>query len=282
MAKENQNDNLKTKNIPPPPLSAEGLLAAQNNNEVNDTLKKWRHIILNAIYPRKEKNKIESEEPASKSRQIEPKKILAQQKITKPQKNKSRSRKIVLIILSILIFLVSILSLLTLAVYYLNWNNRIIAKAINLIPYPAGAIKTPCGWKILTIKNYSFDLQAINHFYAQKKLTDEKFIPPPINDTKKNIIEKELRNQFVLCFASQHNIKTSQEEIDQTLNQTIEQAGDQETLKEIVKNLYNWDIETFKQKVLYYYLLENKLAEVIPADQIDNEFKKCKIYKFKI
>ena len=286
------NDSITSKEKPKIP--EQGLLNPENSNPENETtFKKWRRIVLVAIKspepPVKSLEQGRKAEPATTNTQTPKKQNTKNSKkstekfcsITKKKSQKTINRKALYLkkIVSIILFLILIITVLGFGIYNLGWQGKFINKVAQIIPYPASIIKTPCGYKNVSYSTYQFDLKAISHFYEQKKATQENFIIPTENQIKKDVLDKEQKNKFMECLAKKRKVTVTQGQIQTEIEKTIIQAGNQEALAEIIQNLYNWDIETFKEKVLYIYLLKENLSENISRDPEINKQAKEKIEK---
>ena len=262
-SKQNNKEELpKTKpNIPPG-----GILnsSSKNTNQdaANETIiKKWRQIILQAIKPQEKKEQAPFQKPPAKPEPQQKNNLSTRLKVfEKPKKFYIKIAGF------IILGLILITAAIGFGIYNLGWQGEAITKISKIIPYPSAIIKTPCGYKNVSLANFNFDQKAINHFYEQKKQTDKNFVIPETNQITTDIYEKELKNKLLECFAKQKGVLVSPEQIQTEMEKTILQAGSREALEEITKNLYNWDLETFKQKVLYVYLLEGNLSKALRDD----------------
>lgn len=262
MPKITQNNlaNQKPPAGPKPNIPPEGILKSPEKED--DRLKKWRGIILNAIRPKV---------PQKETQKFSPKiKMPGSKEFPEKQDSQEPPKKIKKIYLRIIGYgflgLIFVLITLSFFVYSPANKNKTIRQITEFVPYPAAIIKTPCGYRSVSIATFDFDLKAINHFYEQKKSADENYQIPQETQIILDVYTKELKNKLLECSAQKNKINVSEEELEREVEKTIVQAGNKKTLENIIRNLYDWDLITFQKKVLYYYILENKMAEILNKD----------------
>ncbi|NQU77208.1 peptidylprolyl isomerase [Candidatus Falkowbacteria bacterium] len=281
----NKNNNQAEKELAnEPKIPQEGLLSAKKNISENDpeaSIKKWRRIILNAIKPQEEPLKPQEDNKNKKNPPLKTSQKTSSQttKDTSPspqEPNFLASKRFYLRVIFYLVFVfVIFVSLFGYTVYRYGWYTPLAKnqptnfykKILFTFSYPAAAIQTSCGWRIVSYAEFYEDSEAVMHFHKEKQSQNKEYIIPSNEQILTDVTDKELKNKLMECLAQERGIEITDQDINFEMEKTIAQAGDQQTLEQVVKDLYDWDLKTFKNKVLHPYLLENTLTVVINTDQ---------------
>jgi FKBP-type peptidyl-prolyl cis-trans isomerase (trigger factor) len=158
-------------------------------------------------------------------------------------------------------------------IYQYSWNGSITNKMIELVPFPAALVN----YKIITIKDFKSDLATIEHYYAKQNEEGGGQVPIPTAEEMKSSVYSRLINSVLLKeIATQLGVKVGEVEVETEFQKVALQAGSEAQAEASIKDLYNWNKEQFKAKVLRPYLLEKNLDEKISNDPSLNAVAKDK------
>lgn len=140
------------------------------------------------------------------------------------------------------------------AIYAKGSRGKFVEFWSRGIPYPAGVVR----WKIISYSDYILDLAALEHFYMRQQ--EVAGLPaPPAGVLEKAVMDRMVRNIAIRRLARENNISVSYGELKDELARTITQVGTEEEAELMLRDLYGWDKNTFIDRVLFYFVLEEKL-----------------------
>lgn len=174
-------------------------------------------------------------------------------------------KKLLLILLSIVILLVFSLGIVGFGAYYGFADKPVIKQLVEVLPYPAAVVNG----KIIKYSDWHFE------YLAWQKVNDEKGTQAKPEQIKEDVLNKMIYDVLLKQMAKEYNIEVSEEDVQRELDAVTEEFGSQELLEEEVKNTFGWDVEQFKEKILYPSVLSGKLkVEILQSDKVWNEAKK--------
>ena len=244
-------------------------------SERESKIKKWRKIILEAIAPKKREkseNKKKKEKEKRKDKTVLSKPKTEVPTFTSVTYQKRDIKKIIsLIVLGIVALLISFLIIIASGVYFFKLNDNFTKKITKVIPFPAALIKTECGWEMISYNTFINNTETLSYFYQRRKEENPDIFVPSQEEIKRNVLEKNMINKIAQCLAQKEGIKVTQGEVDQEMEKIIIQIGSIDKAKEVIHDLYKWDIEDFKNQVLSPYILKTKLQVLINKDEEINK-----------
>lgn len=149
-----------------------------------------------------------------------------------------------------------------------------------VVPYPAAVVR----WRVITYSEYLKDLSALKNFYAGEQMRSG--LPAPTENTLEGaVVDRLIRNIALRAAAKDKGITVSKEEIEAKFDETVAQVGTLEQAETLIESLYGWDSQTFKKRVLFYYLLEQKLGDSFASTEefdalMDSEIAKLRETRF--
>ncbi len=230
---------------------------------------KWREIILNII----------KEKP---DRLIEKEKN-GKQKIKKSNKF---SKYIFLFTVFIFCFFVGFLIIFGIGLYKYHWNNKETMKIIKIIPYPIAIIdnKKINNLGLIRYSEFQENLKAVKLFFQKQKQNDSTFQILSDKMIEENTFNMMIEDYLISKTLQKNGIVIGKKEIDKKIQEIINQVGSEQQFKKIIKNLYDWNPNQFKEKAIKQMILQEKIENLIAPkdlrDWLDEELKKVKIYKF--
>ena len=88
----------------------------------------------------------------------------------------------------------------------------------------------------------------------------------PIEKIQEDVLRRMITNEIISQLAEKYKISVSQEEVDQKFQEISRDAGGEREIKDIIKDLYGWDEETYKKRVLAVSLLAEKLDNFLSSN----------------
>ncbi|MFH1838041.1 MAG: hypothetical protein ABH808_00890 [Candidatus Kuenenbacteria bacterium] len=257
---------------------------------------KLREIILNII-GEKENNSQEKEKIIKNKKEVEKNKLSVKlplaffNKINKQKLFHSfiwqKNKKNICVALMIFIFLIiGFLVILGIGLYKYHWDSEEIIKITNIISYPAIIInnKETNNYKIIKYSEFQENFKSIKFFFQKQKQIDSNFQILSDKILKENTLEMMIEDYFISETFQKNRIVIKKEEIDNKVQEIINQVGSEEHLKKIIKNLYNWDLNKFKNKAIKQIISQEKIEKLIAPEDLrewlKEQYKKVKIYKF--
>lgn len=164
---------------------------------------------------------------------------------------------------------------------YKNQSNGPFVRAwAAVVPYPAAVVR----WRVITYSEYVKDLSALKTFYEGEQ--KRSGLPAPTENTLEGaVVDRLISSIAMLRVAKDKGITVSKDEIEAKFDETVAQVGTLEQAEKLIEDLYGWDSATFKKRVLFYYLLEQKLGESFTSVEefdalMDSEIAKLKETRF--
>ncbi|MFA6428154.1 MAG: peptidylprolyl isomerase [Candidatus Buchananbacteria bacterium] len=155
--------------------------------------------------------------------------------------------------------------------YRYSFDNKVANFIVKVIPLPAAKVDGQIVW----LSDYLKDYQTLNLFYSKQAATSNT-VAPAASEIKDNVITRLERNIILNKLAKERKIAVTTSDLDAEIKKVIDQAGSEDKVKEILKDLYNWQIADFKENVLKPYLLQQKLQEALNNDEQLNATKLAK------
>jgi len=174
--------------------------------------------------------------------------------------------------------IVFIFLLITVNIYFGDIKSIANRKIANFIPYPGVIVNH----KIVLLKDFQNDLVAV-----EKNLKRQN-IPYTERDAKNSALKGLIQREVIFNLAKQQNLTVSNEEINQQLDPFIESQGGLSKTNELINDLYGWDVNILKEKIIKVVLLNEKLAvnlknidnnlsEALFPNYLDQEIKKANV-----
>lgn len=158
----------------------------------------------------------------------------------------------VILFLIIIIFISSLIILL--GIYYWQWENKNVIKLSEKFPLPVLLV----GKNFIWLNDYYKDLIALTNFNKYQYPGTEL----PQIELKKQIITKLIDREIIEETAKKYNINVSEDEINQEIAK-IETTTPNQNLNDLTINIFGWSFLDFKERVIKFEILANKLNDFI-------------------
>ncbi|MDP2918239.1 MAG: peptidylprolyl isomerase [bacterium] len=163
-----------------------------------------------------------------------------------------------------------------------GWQSKMLTTAINSFPFPIAASniesydwKNPQGifaFRFIAIKEWEQTVSALKNYY-EKQGTDfsAEEGKAQFNQLQAAVLEKMISDKIVADLAAEKGIAVSAEEIAGEIEKAKASLGSEEEIKKTVQEMYGWDLDQFKQKIIVPYLQQTKLSEKVFDGGRENE-----------
>ncbi len=177
-----------------------------------------------------------------------------------------------IIILGIVLTFLVINGVFAYGIYGLGWNGKVTKLFVNVMPYPAALV----GGNFVKVGDYFHNLDSYKNYYQVAQKTDFKTEEGQkiFKTLKDDILNQLIEEKIIKKEAAKMNIKVNKTEVDEEYKKLVDANGE-DTLKNQIKNYYNWDVSEFKQKIASM-LLRKKLEDKVKQDDNLNKDKKAK------
>jgi foldase protein PrsA len=159
------------------------------------------------------------------------------------------SRQIWLIAGCVIVFLVCALGVLGLSVYRFHLENRFTLAIMRVLPFPAAIVDG----RFVHYYDWQKETVAVMQF-TEKKIGNAKRA-----EVEKNVLTKLVQEAVYKNIAEELKITVNNDEIQSYTDKVAEQLGGKEKLVENVKDSFGWDLETFKERIIFSQVLREKL-----------------------
>ena len=184
--------------------------------------------------------------------------------------------KLGLAVLAVAVLLLAVFGVL---IYKYQSDNKVVYAVSKVVPYPVEKVNN----RFISYGNYLFELNSIKHYYKSQTGTDNK---PAVdfNSKEGQAKLKELKGQVMEQLKiesvtreliSKNNIKVTDKEVKEQIDQITKQAGGEEKVKEVLSKYYGWSYSDFEGKI-HYQLARQKLQAKITDDESINKQAKAR------
>lgn len=149
-------------------------------------------------------------------------------------------------------------------------NDQLTLGVASLTGLPAGFVNS----HRLSYINFQEDLTAVKHFYdfQSRQNPDRPF--PSDQELQKSVWDRLAKNILMEKMANSAKVTVSQKELNQEFENVVKDLGSPEAAEKMLTETYGWTAQQFKDKILYPYLLQEKLGNASSTiDLLKNEKK---------
>lgn len=139
-------------------------------------------------------------------------------------------------------------------IYGFKSEDKVTRSMASVIPFPAALVNQD----FISYNNYLAEKDYIHHFYNSTKQEGIDF-----TEIDKEIMNQLVENRIIASQARYNKIKVSDQEIDSTINEIVDQNGGEEKVGEVLNELYGLDLNQFRTLVRTQLLREKLANELI-------------------
>jgi parvulin-like peptidyl-prolyl isomerase len=203
--------------------------------------------------------------------------IARQSKITMENNLEEKNKKIKIstVVYSAAIIFLALLVISWLLLYFRGTDNNLTRFFSRLVPFPVAIVDRK---EIVSFSELAENLDSVKKFYENQDFSQvglrvdftTKDGKKRLEIKKKDLLNKMIEDKAIKILAKENGIKVSRELGDESFRRKLDEYGTEEELKKKLTNLYNWDIETFKEKIVQPSLLNDELQKKVTGDNSEN------------
>ena len=164
-------------------------------------------------------------------------------------------------------------------IYSYRSDNPVVKAVASVIPYPVESVNG----NFVTYKSYLFEVDANERAYQNNaKLNNQPATnfnsadgKKLVTQIKQHALDKLSSDSLMAQLASQKNVKVSDKEVNDLINQLYARYGGKDTLLKTLKQIYGWDLNDLKG-VVYKQLLAKDLQTKVTSDPAVDAAAKAK------
>lgn len=186
-------------------------------------------------------------------------------KLPKVKKKQSVKKIVSKFITSILIFIILLIAVFGVGICRYSWDDAFSNFLLKFIPYPAVIVEND----FILYKDYKKDIDTVLNNFEKNKVDnfDEERV---VN----GLLGRLITNKIVENMAKNYGISVTGKELENNLAGYINDAGSKEEFEKIINDLYLWDINDFKNRLIKPVLLADKVNNYIIWSEEFNKDKK--------
>lgn len=179
-----------------------------------------------------------------------------------------RRRLLIVFVVGLIGVVVVGLLTLSIGVYAADWNSNVIKQIVRFVPLPAASVNGR--WR--PYYDFMDAVSTLEYSFSQPSVLQASGLTtkPTSQQVRTMVLDRMVKEELVRQLARRRNVTVSQADLQAEMNKLVEQSGDTAAVAAQIKQLYNWDLETFRQRVVEPYLLRQRLQESIGTDESIN------------
>lgn len=174
--------------------------------------------------------------------------------------------KLAAIVVGVIIILLAVFAVL---IYKYQSDNSVVRAASEVVPFPAESVNGH--W--VSYSDYLFELNTYkNYLQSQSGQNGQPAVnfnsasgQAQLKQIKQQVLSQLKTNAVVSQLASQKKIKVSDKEVNDEVAKLSKQAGGDAKLKQVLQQVYGWNLGDLKRK-LRFQLLQQKLQQNVTSD----------------
>jgi len=183
------------------------------------------------------------------------------------------------IIIIIIIAIVAFNAIFAWGIYKLSWQNAVVEKIVEVLPYPAAKVNQ----QYISFADYLKNLRAAEKFYDQQKKAGSPAIPTDLELKKMALEQRLINNLLIETIADQYDVTVTDAEINNELDQLIAQKGSQQALAGFLQDFYDLNIQEYAKYFIRPNLYFDKTQTALQQQDLNfNDLLKEAIDKAQI
>ncbi|USN53860.1 MAG: peptidylprolyl isomerase [Candidatus Nomurabacteria bacterium] len=158
-----------------------------------------------------------------------------------------------------------------LGLYVFDWKVNVVTNVAKTLRYPiVFANSQPISYTAMLE-----DKATLSHYYkAQSDLSPDLFPEPSDEELTAIVLNKLLSDAMTNQIAHDQGVKVSNADVESEYQSVVSQSGNVETVEQNIRDLYNWDVATFKEKVIRPFLVRSAIQEKLANNNDENAQKR--------
>lgn len=171
------------------------------------------------------------------------------------------------IVTGVIVALVLFYILVGVGIRQYGWDGQLIHKVVKVTRHPAIMVD----YNMVSYNEFLNDVDALTHFTIMQN--EALGVQTPVNkdEIKYVVLQQFINKELVESRLRSYGESITDEQVELEIKKIIEEVGSMEALENELDRLYQWDIETFKEKIIRFSLAQELLAQKFAEDETVNE-----------
>jgi foldase protein PrsA len=177
--------------------------------------------------------------------------------------------------IGVVILVLAVLGVFTVGIYKFGWKGPASSVLVHAVPLPAASVNG----KLIRYSEFVDQVDTLHRFFEQQRAAAQGAVADFPSDTeiRKNVMDRLIYETVLREQAEKFGVTVAKADIDTEYGKLVadqaqnnpgsDSAAAEAAIAQELKDMYNWTPEQFKDKVLYPYLLQQRLAEALKKDQ---------------
>jgi len=180
-------------------------------------------------------------------------------------KIKKQHIKYLIVIIGLALFFILFFGI---GIYKLSWKSRITYCVSRIIPYPAILVD----WEWVGFYTYADDLRALEKYWNFQRENKNVLLGiPEKNEIQENLIDKLITEKIVNIYARKNGIIVEEPELYLEWEKLKASPNSEEEIIKFLNEAYGWSEMKFINRVLYPFLLQQKVKTIITKEAGDRD-----------
>lgn len=169
------------------------------------------------------------------------------------------------IILGILAVAIVALVLVGFGIYNFGWyESSLGTKVAKVFHFPIAYVN----YHSVSFGSLLDDSKTLERIYIKQAESMPEFSVPPVAEIYKGVLDRMIKEELVDQEAKNYKIKITQDRVDEEFQSFLDQSGQTgEEVDNEFKELYGWNREEFKEKVIKPFLYQEELEKALNEDE---------------
>ena len=149
-------------------------------------------------------------------------------------------------------------------IYRLGWRGSFVRGLSVAIPYPAVLVD----WEPIRFYTYVDDFNTLERYWDIQRENSNVFLGiPNSDDIRERLIDKLVNEKLVQIWARAHGVTITADELEREWQRLLSKPEAESEVHYFLSDAYGWSEEKFKQRVLYPFLLQEKVERAAADEQ---------------
>ncbi|MCX6785561.1 MAG: peptidylprolyl isomerase [Candidatus Komeilibacteria bacterium] len=149
-------------------------------------------------------------------------------------------------------------------IYLGGWDQSAVKKVAEFIPYPVLKVNN----RLIAAKIYFADLSALKKYLNRAQITAGEA------DIKSQVIKSLIAKEVIAQLAARQGLSVTAPELQQQLDLIVASAASKAEIEKLVKDLYDWDLSEYGEKIIKPLLLAKKVEGQFNQSPANSAIKK--------
>lgn len=163
------------------------------------------------------------------------------------------------LVVVLLILLLGASAVFSIGLYRLGWQGPFIDRVISVVPFPVALANRT----IIRFDDYEEDVRTLNYYFDNNSEVNAQQQKPKADEIAATVLNRLIYDSVVAELTSRYDIAVSDSELEEQIQTIADSSGSRENVSSLLRSLYGWDENQFKDKVLRPYVALEKLGKAL-------------------